>query len=238
MAYLDSTDLIARVRKQARIQGQTDFPTDPQLFEWLTDGENFVKAIVATYCPRALITAPVLMTTADGGLTYQYGADASGNAVIPFGQVNLFRQLADIPDFPLEPEVDFLDEGTQIRSIANVATTTMYPSGAPYFQGMVPTTLLSSSASTQPTIVPADKRQLSVYYACAEYAAAGGAFDPTPYVEQPLDGGKAWPSGMTAWVKQLQLQYANRGILGATRSSPAVGARLRRIANTRMWPYR
>ena len=57
MTYLDSTDTIARVRKQARIQGQMDFPTDPQLFEWSTDGENFVKAIVATYCPRAPITA-------------------------------------------------------------------------------------------------------------------------------------------------------------------------------------
>ena len=79
---------------------------------------------------------------------------------------------------------------------------------------------------------------LSVYYACAEYAAAGGAFDPTPYVEAPLDGGMSWPRGMTAWIKQMQLQFANRGIVAATRSSPAVGARLRRIANTRMWPYR
>ena len=40
-------------------------------------------------------------------------------------------------------------------------------------------------------------------------------------------------------VQELLVERtANRGIVGATRSSPAVGARLRRIANTRMWPYR
>ncbi len=175
------------------------------------------------------------MTTADSGLTFTFGSDANGNLIEPFGDLQLFRQLQDVPDFPLEMGVDYLWEGPRIRMPNNLATgAQFFPNGAPYFYGIVPTVAINGT--TAPTLVPADKRTLLCGYACARYARAGGAFDPRPYEETGLDGDQ-WPRGLSSWIMQLQLQVANAGVLAATRSTPALSARLRRIANTRVWPY-
>lgn len=187
---------------------------------------------MAQYCPRALVQAPTLMATADSGLTFTFGTDANGNAIEPFGQMQLYRQQTDFPDFPLECGVDYAWEGSRIRMMNYVAQASAFPSGAPYYYGMIPTTAVDGT----PTITPADKRVLTVNYACSAYARAGGAFDPSPYEEAGLDG-QPWPRGLSSWIMQLQLDVANSGVLAATRSSPALGARLRRIANTRLWPF-
>ena len=234
MAAFDYNDMLARAQRDTRTSGSADFPAATDWQAWFTDGENFIKGIVAYYCPRAEISAPTLMTTSDGGITFTFGSDSAGNAIEPFGNVTLYRRTGDIPDFPMELGVDYLDEGTKIRMPTNVAMAASFPDGAPYFQGIVPTVAIDGS--TAPTLIPADKRVITVAYACARYAKAGGAFDPSPYEEQGLNG-EQWPRGLSSWILQLQHKYARAGVLASTRSTPVLSPRLRRIANTRVWPY-
>ena len=225
MANYDAADLLARVRSLTRTEGQTDFPSDTQFYQWLTEGENEIKGEVSITCPRALLSGPALMATADAGLTFTFGTDADGNAIVPFGQVILFRQLADYPDVPMEPLVDYVQEGGRIRAPANTPMASSFPSGAPYFIGILPT-----AGTTSFSLVPADKRVIAVYYAAGVYGRAGGAFDPTPYEQ-------LYRKKLDVWIGQLQLQYANQGVVASTSGSASLSPRLRRVANTRGWTY-
>ena len=109
---------------------------------------------------------PTLMTSADGGYTYTFGLDGNGYALFPLS-AKIFPNLNSVPNYQWIPGQDYVDEGTQIRSLNNVP----FPV-APYFQGINPPAAMT--ASVQPVIQPPQARILIPIRAVLNFAQEGG----------------------------------------------------------------
>lgn len=152
MAYLDRADCILRIKdrlnRPATDTAFTISATDDVLLRMMTESQDEITKLIATYIPDAMITAPTAMTTADSGKTYTFGADVDTANYFPLGFFCVYATRSDIPDFPLEPGVDFVVEGTKIR-MPNNATRT-FSDGGPWAQTVNAANAITSS--TEPTI--------------------------------------------------------------------------------------
>jgi hypothetical protein len=150
MALYDSADIIRRAKLELnRPAADTAFGTaDAILYDFATEEQDEITKWMSVFIPDALVTAPTQLTTADGGYTYTFGTDTDTAAIFALGHFALYSSRHDIPDFPLEPGVDFLVEGTRIR-IPNHQTRT-FADGAPWAQTVNPSNVIASG--TQPTI--------------------------------------------------------------------------------------
>lgn len=204
-----SAALLARVRRYLRQPSTSDFPGDTDIYAALSETDNQVRRRVLMACPWLMLSAPTLMTTADSGLTFTFGLDSDGSPIQPMGGYALFRQTTDVPDFPLEKGVDYLDEGNRIRMPAGRASQINWPGGAPYFYGNLPSVQISSLV--EPTLEPVDRRVLLVWGACASVGLMLPNLDITPF-EERLE------TGIQEWVASAQLATANPGALAAQRA--------------------
>src|SRR3990167_5053052 len=160
-----STDLLTRFNDYAQRATDNDGLTDAQKYRRLSDGQDQVILECANLMGRVLFSAPVQMTTADGGYTYTYGTDGNGYALFPLAG-SIYPTEAAIPGYPWVPQRDYLDEGTQIRGLND----TVLPV-APWFYGITQPQQLS--ASVQPVIQPPQARVLIVVQAVKLYAEEG-----------------------------------------------------------------
>lgn len=161
-----------------------------------TSSIEISAAATATASPTLTLTPDSLYP-----YTYTFGQDADGNALYPFGEVQLYLNLNDIPDWPMIEGVEYLMEGNVIRAPNNAPLTS-----APYFQCLaLPSTL---SATQSPVLKPVQARELIVDAAAMRYAEAMG-YDMAKY-EARLE--KDW----ARWIGPIQAQYARPGSIAAS----------------------
>ena len=212
-----SADCLARVRRYLPNPTNTDFPADADVYAMLTEAENEVKRDLLGPCPWMVLQPPTLMSTTDGGLTWTFGTDSDGNAIVPFGASAIYRRKEDVPDFPMERSVDYLDETVRIRMPSNRADPISFPDGAPYFYGNIPTILINASA--QPTLQPLDARILMIWKASANALIALGADEG--------DYERRYDQLILKFVSSFQLAAQNAGAMLASRST--LPTRMRRL---------
>lgn len=175
MAQFDSADLLARFRRLTRVPSTSAFPATADIYAFLTEAQLEVVMELVTRVPGVMMGDPVLMTSADSGVTYTFGTDASARNIVPIGSVEVYRSRGDIGLNPLVPGHDFVMEGDQIRWVGNVPR--VYSDG-PYARFVTPPQALDGS--TEPTL-PIPARLLIVYKAAVLYAMAGGQQQPDYY---------------------------------------------------------
>lgn len=156
-------------------------------YDFLTEAQPEVYQDVFSVFPEMGFSAPLLLTTADGGLTYTFGLDAGGVDLIrPMGHTELYPSLTAIPDDPLIIGEDFLVEGSLIRTLNHKART--FTAG-PYARF----TLLPEAAidaATQPQLMPKHARMLLVWKALASWAARPGSGASPERYEAKYTSGK------------------------------------------------
>lgn len=146
------------------------------LYRLLSTAEADCYIDLAAVVPWALRGAPILLTSSDGGYTYNF-VDANGTTITATGFVPIYMQKADIPDIPLVEGWDYLVEGTRIRTTRNIP----YPfSDGPWVQLINDPIALSATGS--PTL-PANARLMLVYRAATLFARGGGKRDWRVYDE-------------------------------------------------------
>lgn len=179
MALWDSAYLLARCKYLARRPATDQAVTDTNWYELLTLAQPEVAADLFTRVPDLQYSAPVLMTSSDGGYTFGWGNDAGGDPIRPTGHAEIYPDLRSIPDYPLIPGVDFLFEGAKIR-IPNNRTRTF--SSGPYSRFVArPDTEIT--ALVAPTIQPKQARILLVWKALEFWASRPGSGAKPSYYE-------------------------------------------------------
>jgi hypothetical protein len=206
MAQYDAADCLARVRRLVREPSNAQFPADSDFYAWLTEAENECKTRIASFAPKALIGAPVLMTTADGGKTYTFGVDGDGQPIFPLGGVELFATLESIPDFPMQEYDEYLVEGDRIRIPGNA--TRSFAAGGPYARFVAPTWKIDGTP-TNPTLEPVAARELLVLGAGRRYAVSQGRADLLGFIAG--EEAQAW----ARWTEALQGQFMSNGAVQA-----------------------
>ncbi len=157
-----SADCLTRFNAWAG-RPSSDAITAAEKYERIADGQEAVLIEVANVAKNSIIGAPTAMTSADGGYVWTFGTDGNGYANFPLGLASIYPNLDAIPDYPWQPGIDYLDEGTQIRIPNNIAW-----SGPLYWRGI--TAPQRISASVQPFIQPPQSRILIVIKAVQQFA--------------------------------------------------------------------
>lgn len=176
-----SSDLLARFKRYARRPATDESLTDAAIYEFLTEAQLEAAAECALHIPALMVGAPLQLTTVDGGITYTFGTDGDGNAIVPlvaevYAMVN-GREL--FASSYANRGGDFVIEGDRIRGPGNQPR--VYSSG-PYARIFAtPGTL---DATHNPTLTPFQTRPLIVWRALEKWCAVGGLRDPDPFVKQ------------------------------------------------------
>lgn len=205
MATWDSADLLSQFKEMARWPATSEI-TDAQFYARLARAQQTVLGEVAARYPQCLYQAPTTLTSSDGGYTYTFGTDANGHAVAPLGMVGIYADLSDVPDNPLEPGADYLDEGTRIR-IPNDMTDP----GPLYWYG-IPTPA-DIAAGTEPSLRPAPARILIVIRAVWDFAREG-AWRPDLAAEME----QRWRAEFPVWMQTFRTRFRDGGALVVTLS--------------------
>lgn len=184
MTLWASADLLAACKLYARRPATDQAMPDTSWYTFLTLAQGEVYPDLFSRYPDLAFSAPILMTTADGGLTYTFGTDADGAAVRPSGHAEIYPDLRSIPDSPLLPGSDFLLEGALIRMPNNQAR--QFASG-PYARMVLrPDTPIS--ASVQPLLQPKNLRMLLVWKALESWASRpGSGASPIYYAQKYVE---------------------------------------------------
>lgn len=175
MANFDAADLLARVQRDSGVPSTTAFPGSADWYAWLTDAEMYWKPLIAAEYPYFMMNAPTLMTTVDGGITYQFpGGETLPLAVSIYPSITGDEMKAGQFD---DVEADFVWEGSQIRMPVNQVRG--FSDGAPYARWVsAPGTI---NGTTNSTMLPLYTRQLLVDRALIYWSERGGMRDPKPW---------------------------------------------------------
>lgn len=184
MAIYDSPWLLARCKQYARRPATDQAMPDTAWYSFLTDAQAEVFSDLFSRYPDLAYSAPVLLTTADGGRTYTFGLDASGDPIRPMGHTEVYDSLAAIPDSPLVLGDDFLLEGGLLRVPGNA---TRAFSAGPYARFVLRPDR-EITAAQNPTLQPKSARMLLVWKALEAWASRpGSGASPSYYAKRYED---------------------------------------------------
>lgn len=217
MATWDSADLLARCKRDSGVPSTTEFPADTDWFAWMTEAQVEYYRIFASIVPWMLIEAPTIMSTADGGKTYTFASDITPLAVHIYETLN-GRLL--LPGAYWDSGADYHWEGNKIRMTRDQTRT--FASG-PYAQYVTAPSTISDSV--EPTLVPADARQLLVYRTLVKWATRGGYRDPRPF--QAMED-KIWVGNPAV---------GDHGLLGAYKKQNPFSGTEAHITNPSLWGF-
>jgi hypothetical protein len=180
MPLWDSADLLQRCKDKTKIPQPSEEMDDPAWYRLLTEAQTFWMKKMSATKPEPNYGPPVKMVTADGGLTYTFGAaDADGRFPFPLGHAEIRESRNGrlwIPSTDWQQR-DFVMEGDRIR-IPNGRQRTV--GDGPYARFVAdPSTPID--ANTQPVLKPYSARILLVNRANILWALQGGKRDPAPY---------------------------------------------------------
>lgn len=196
MTAYASADLLARFNQMA-MRPTSDEITDATKYTLLSDAEVAVINEIAARYPDCLYqTGGVSQLSTTDNQVFTFGTDANGDAVAPLGLVGIYADPADVPDCPLVPGVDYLDEGTQIRLPNDTSDA-----GPLYWRGIA--TPAGISASSEPTLRPAPARILIVIKAVWQHAL-DGALRPDLADQMEARWNREFPVYMLNWRNRFR----------------------------------
>ena len=149
-----SSDLLTKFNQYTGRLASGDTITDATKYQYLADAQQEVIGEMVALAPKPFLTAPFdISTNTVDNKVFTFGVDGDGYPAFPMN-CRIYPTASAIPDWPLIPGVDYLDEGTQIRMPNNL--TLLYPNL--YVYGVfVPQEM---SASVQPVLQPPPARIL------------------------------------------------------------------------------
>jgi len=162
-----SSQLLARFKAQAGLPASQETPTDPQIYDYLSLGQEHCYGLWAIHFPHDLVGDPTIMSTSDSGATYQFSGD-----IFPLGLVEIRESPTGrllVPGEEFDPNADYVWEGDQIR-VPDSGTTTF--DDGPYARYISPPAEIS--ATEEPTLKPTFARIMCVYYALYLWANQPG----------------------------------------------------------------
>lgn len=176
--------------------------TDAQWYALLTEAQQHWFSVVATHAPEWLYGAPTLLTSSDGGYTYDFPS-----GVYPVGHIEVLESTRGAllrPGPYWDPGADYTPEGDKIRICCGRTRT--FASGPYARYATMPGVI---DASTEPTLEPKEARRLLPYRACALWASQGGLRDPAFYLalEQKAWGGDPNLPGDVGILGGLKTQF-------------------------------
>jgi len=178
VANWDSADLLARCKRLAQRPSTDEDMADADWYAFLTEAQDDIVTMIATYDPSAVCNSPTALSTSDGGLTYTF---PSASTAPPLILVELTNGKGGTPVTFGGYGTDYGEmvwEGNTLRAARNVART--FADGLYARWVTVGGTL---DGSTAPTL-PLQFRKLLVPAAVERYARRGGYRDPAPYAEE------------------------------------------------------
>lgn len=199
MATWDSADLLAQFNRLCQ-RPTVDEITDATKYQILTRGQEAVITEIEAIYPDCLYQAPTTLSTSDNQV-FTFGTDGNGNAVAPRGHVGIYPTLESIPDFPWQPGLDYLDEGTQIR----IPYNNSYASTL-YWRGVA--TPSDITALVAPAIRPAPARRLIVLKAAMEFGSEGGS---RPDIVQAAE--REWAREFPRWMLNFRSRFRTGGVI-------------------------
>lgn len=204
-----SSDLLARFNRMAG-RPPADAIGDPVKYIFLADAQDAVITKIAGIVGKAMYGAPTAMTTADSGLTWTFGTDGNGYPLVPLS-AHVYPSLNSIPDYPLNPGQDYLDEGSTIRMMNSIPYT-----GTLYWQGITPPQQIS--ATVQPILMPPPARILIAIKAVEIFADEA---DRNPDLSDRMEvrWAKEFPDQMTLIRKHFKARHYS-GISGRSWGAP------------------
>lgn len=221
----DSADLLQRCKDKTKIPSPSEDMDDPSWYRLLTEAQIFwVKKMSATK-PEVNYGPPVKMTSADGGYTYTFGADADGRNITPLGHAEIRETRSGrlwIPSTDWQTR-DFVMEGDQIR-LPNGKNRVM--TDGPWARFVTDPVGSPIDGTHQPILKPISARILLVNRACILYALQGGKRDPSPYEAEENSN---WDAIVEALATQFFLSGAQAvdedtgfaGFMGYAGDNPA-----------------
>lgn len=143
---------------------------DTTKYKALSRAEREVITKIASVRPESLYpkvsttSIPTMVTTDNNVFTF--GTDGDGNAIVPFGDCQIYQKYTDIPDRPLRPDWDYVAEGSQIRLPRNRTIT--FPL---FFRGIIMPPAIT--ATENPHLIPTDINELTALRAAHHFAESG-----------------------------------------------------------------
>jgi hypothetical protein len=205
MALYTTAGLLAFVKQAARRPSSDVAMPDSQWYIYLSRGQREWLQVIGTVAPEANMTAPTLLTSADGGVTYTFGNDADSTPIMPLGHVELYdgpRGTLLRPGTYDDPGADYVIEGNIVRFPGNVVR----PFASGLYARYVNAQPADIGASQEPLLKPVNARSLIGYRALILYGEESGDRDPT-----------AWRNAETRiWAGNPAI--GDYGILGMLRS--------------------
>lgn len=194
MTTYDSAALLGIFNRKAG-RPAADPITDASKYQRLSESQNRIVAMIAGIAPTSLFPkttygAMPTLSTSDSQV-FTFGTDSNGYPIYPMGKAGIYRQLQDIPDYPMVEDYDYISEGNQIR-IPNNRTY----SGTLYWRGIQQPPDID--ATHQPSLIPEASRELIVIDAVRQFALE---YARNPALAQAMEGefAKSWPFWLLAW---------------------------------------
>ena len=191
---------------------QADQITDATKYLWLSEGQEQVVADIASRMPEVLypVSAAPMITT-DGGKTWTFGTDTDGNPIFPMGKAMIYSSLTAVPNMPLNPGFDYMDEGNRIEIPNGLSFA-----GQLYWRGVASPPQISETVP--PVIQPPPARMLIVELAVKNFGQAGN-------INADLGGQmtELWSRDFPRWMLVFRTQYAGGGVLGPLVTNPVYG---------------
>ena len=212
MGLYTTSGLLAFVKQQARRPSSDAAMPDSQWYIYLSRGQREWLMTIATIAPEANMSAPTLLSSADGNVTYTFGLDSDGLPILPIGHVELYdgpRGLLLRPGTYDDPSCDYVIEGNTVRFPGNVSRT--YHNGL-YARYTNPQPA-DIGASQEPTLQPVNARSLIGYRALILYAQESGDRDPSNWIQAETRYWAGNPAiGDYGILGMLKSQYRNAGM--------------------------
>ena len=209
MATFDSADLLDRLYTKVRRPTTDEHLTSTLGYQLLSEAQIDAAQDLVTRAPQAMMGAPLLLTSADSGVTYTFGTTLSGARVFPVGHVEVYALIDGQELYAStygDREGDFVIEGDAIRMPGNTART--FASG-PYARAC--TIAITLDGSTAPTLKPEWLRPLIVTKAAEKYARIGGLMDERPFTQE-------YQMDLSRALLTLKTQFKNRNSPASLRS--------------------
>jgi hypothetical protein len=188
-----AADLLTRFNTLAA-RPSTDGISSITKYAFLAEAQREVFNDLALYVPEPFFEAPVALTAAGDRKTFTFPS-----SINPIGPVEVYPSLEAIPDSPLIEGEDYMSEGDQIR----IPNNRSY-SGTIYVRYVAPPSDID--ASTEPTLVPAQARELIVYKAVALWAEGGGL---RPDLADRME--TRYQQKLAKWLLFFHNQYDGKG---------------------------
>jgi hypothetical protein len=186
----------------------TDVILDTKKYTWLARAEKEVISELAGVAPWVLYpkvgtaNLPQLVTVDNNVFTF--GLDADDQPIVPFGDVQIYRKVSDVPDRPLQLGWDYLSEVSQIRFVRNRKYT-----GPLYYRGIVMPAKIA--ADENPHLLPTDANELTAIRAAKNFAESGNLRNTALADRMRLRQKERWPYWCLVWKRQ----FTNGGALSS-----------------------